>query len=42
VLVREVVARLAERYEVVEQEVETARESVAFKLPKGLEAAARG
>ena len=40
VLVRELVDRLATRYEVVEREVETTRETIAFKLPKGLEAAA--
>lgn len=39
VLVREVVARIAERYDVVEREVETTRETIAFKLPRGLEAA---
>ncbi|WP_315759848.1 4-hydroxy-3-methylbut-2-enyl diphosphate reductase [Sphingomonas sp. Y38-1Y] len=39
VLVREVVARIAERFDVVEREVETTRETIAFKLPRGLEAA---
>ncbi len=39
VLVREVVDRIASRYAVVEEQVETARESIAFKLPRGLEAA---
>lgn len=39
VLVREVVARIAERYDVTEREVETTRETIAFKLPRGLEAA---
>ena len=39
-LVRELVDRLATRYEVVEREEETTRETIAFKLPKGLEAAA--
>ncbi|CAN5497288.1 4-hydroxy-3-methylbut-2-enyl diphosphate reductase [soil metagenome] len=39
-LVREVVDRLAERYQITEREVETTRETVAFKLPRGLEAAA--
>ncbi|PCD03301.1 4-hydroxy-3-methylbut-2-enyl diphosphate reductase [Sphingomonas spermidinifaciens] len=39
VLVREVVARIAERYDVIEREVETTRETIAFKLPRGLEAA---
>ncbi len=39
-LVRELVALLATRYAVVEHEVETTRESIAFKLPRGLDAAA--
>ncbi|HTG38966.1 4-hydroxy-3-methylbut-2-enyl diphosphate reductase [Sphingomonas sp.] len=39
ILVRELVDRLAERFDVVEREVETTRESIAFKLPRGLEAA---
>jgi len=39
VLVREVVDRISERFSVLEEQVETARESVAFKLPRGLEAA---
>ncbi len=39
-LVRELVARLAERYEIREREVETTRETIAFKLPRGLDAAA--
>jgi len=39
-LVRELVDRLAMRYEVAEREVETNRETIAFKLPRGLEAAA--
>ena len=38
-LVRELVARLSERYDVREREVEETRETVAFKLPRGLEAA---
>ncbi len=38
-LVRELVARLAERFDVTEREVETTRENIAFKLPRGLEAA---
>ena len=38
ILVREVVNGLAARYEVTEEIVETARESIAFKLPRGLEA----
>ncbi|WNO53323.1 4-hydroxy-3-methylbut-2-enyl diphosphate reductase [Stakelama saccharophila] len=39
ILVREVVDRVAERFDVIEREVETARENIAFKLPRGLEAA---
>jgi len=39
-LVRELVDRLSERFEVSEREVETTRETIAFKLPRGLEAAA--
>jgi len=39
ILVREVVAKLAERYDVVEEQVETATERMVFKLPRGLEAA---
>lgn len=39
ILVREVVDRLAERFAVEEEQVETARETIAFKLPRGLEAA---
>jgi len=39
VLVREVVARLAERYEVVEEPVEGVEENMVFKLPAGLKAA---
>ena len=39
VLVREIVDRLATRFEVREREVETTRETIAFKLPRGLEAA---
>ena len=38
-LVRELVDRLAERYVVRETEVETSRETIAFKLPRALEAA---
>jgi len=38
-LVRELVDRLAGHYEVIEREVETASENIAFKLPRGLEAA---
>ena len=37
ILVREVVERLAERYAVEEEQVETTRETIAFKLPRGLE-----
>ncbi|RDE05551.1 4-hydroxy-3-methylbut-2-enyl diphosphate reductase [Sphingomonas aracearum] len=40
ILVREVVAKLAERYDVTEREEETTRETIAFKLPRELEAAA--
>lgn len=39
-LVRELVALLATRYAITEREVETTRETVAFKLPRGLDAAA--
>ena len=39
-LVRELVNRLSERYAITEQEIETTRETVAFKLPRGLDAAA--
>ncbi|HEX8421521.1 MAG TPA: 4-hydroxy-3-methylbut-2-enyl diphosphate reductase [Sphingomonas sp.] len=39
-LVRELVARLAERFDIREREVETTRETIAFKLPRGLDAAA--
>jgi 4-hydroxy-3-methylbut-2-enyl diphosphate reductase len=37
VLVRELVVRLGERFAVTEREVETKRETVSFKLPRGLE-----
>lgn len=40
VLVRELVDRLSERFEVSEREEETTRESIAFKLPRGLADAA--
>ena len=40
ILVRELIATLATRYQIVEREVETTRETVAFKLPRGLEVAA--
>ncbi|WP_088184739.1 4-hydroxy-3-methylbut-2-enyl diphosphate reductase [Sphingobium sp. Z007] len=39
ILVREVVDQLAERFTVEEEQVETTRETIAFKLPRGLEAA---
>jgi 4-hydroxy-3-methylbut-2-enyl diphosphate reductase len=39
-LVRELVDRLATRFDVSEREEETTRETIAFKLPRGLEAAA--
>lgn len=39
ILVREVVERIGERFDVQEEQVETARETIAFKLPRGLEAA---
>lgn len=39
ILVREVADRIAERFVVTEEQVETARESISFKLPRGLEAA---
>jgi 4-hydroxy-3-methylbut-2-enyl diphosphate reductase len=38
-LVRELVTKLAERFTINEQEVEATRETVSFKLPRGLEAA---
>ena len=38
-LVRELVDRLAEQFEVSEREITMARESIIFKLPQGLEAA---
>jgi len=38
-LVRELIERLGERFEVREREVETIAENIAFKLPRGLEAA---
>ena len=37
ILVREVVERIATRYDVTEQQVETARETISFKLPRGLD-----
>jgi 4-hydroxy-3-methylbut-2-enyl diphosphate reductase len=40
VLVRELVARLSEHFTINEREVETNRETISFKLPRGLEAAA--
>ncbi|HVF94805.1 MAG TPA: 4-hydroxy-3-methylbut-2-enyl diphosphate reductase [Sphingomonas sp.] len=39
-LVRELVDLLGERYEIREREIETNRETIAFKLPRGLDAAA--
>jgi 4-hydroxy-3-methylbut-2-enyl diphosphate reductase len=39
ILVRELIDRLATRYDVTERQVETAEETIIFKLPKGLEAA---
>lgn len=39
ILVRELVDHLATRFVITEREVETNRESIAFKLPRGLEAA---
>jgi len=39
-LVRELVALLATRFTITEREEETTRETIAFKLPRGLEAAA--
>ena len=39
ILVREVVDTLAQRYDISEREVETTREKMLFKLPRGLEAA---
>ena len=39
-LVRELVERLAERFDIVEQEVETHRETITFKLPRSLREAA--
>ena len=39
-LVRELVDRLSTRFDVTEREEETTRETIAFKLPRGLDAAA--
>ena len=39
ILVREVVDRIASRFDVTEEQVETARETISFKLPRGLESA---
>ncbi len=39
ILVRELVDRIATRFAVTEREVEMTRETIAFKLPRGLEAA---
>lgn len=41
-LVREVVERLKERFDVTEQQVETATEDMVFKLPRGLEPVGAG
>ena len=38
VLVREVVDALATRFTITEEEVTTARETIEFKLPRGLAA----
>jgi 4-hydroxy-3-methylbut-2-enyl diphosphate reductase len=38
-LVRELIERLKERFDIREREVETVEENIAFKLPRGLEAA---
>jgi 4-hydroxy-3-methylbut-2-enyl diphosphate reductase len=38
-LVREVVDKLAERYAIDEEQIETAREHMVFKLPRALQAA---
>jgi 4-hydroxy-3-methylbut-2-enyl diphosphate reductase len=40
VLVRELVERLAAHFTISEREIETNRETISFKLPRGLEAAA--
>jgi 4-hydroxy-3-methylbut-2-en-1-yl diphosphate reductase len=40
ILVREFIARLAERYSITETQTVTAEESITFKLPRGLETAA--
>lgn len=40
ILVRELVNKLAEHFTITEREVETTRETISFKLPRGLEAAA--
>jgi len=39
-LVRELVDLLGERYAITEREEETTRETISFKLPRGLDAAA--
>jgi 4-hydroxy-3-methylbut-2-enyl diphosphate reductase len=39
ILVREVVEMLSTRYNITEREIETTRENMLFKLPRGLEAA---
>jgi 4-hydroxy-3-methylbut-2-enyl diphosphate reductase len=40
ILVRDLVAKLAERFDIFEREIETTRETISFKLPRGLEAVA--
>ena len=40
ILVRELITLLGTRYDIVEREIETTRETVAFKLPRGLDVAA--
>ena len=40
ILVRELIAKLSERFDVHEREEETTRETIAFKLPRGLADAA--
>ena len=39
-LVRELVTHLAEHFTITEREIEAARETITFKLPRGLDAAA--
>jgi 4-hydroxy-3-methylbut-2-en-1-yl diphosphate reductase len=40
ILVREFIARIAERFDVTERQTVTAEETITFKLPRGLETAA--